>query len=74
MERESSVECSVFFLSTEKKKNKDSKLLLTKSSFEKFNDVFFTAQRKMSYFEIQQRQRRFFHSMVKKITFYKLYM
>ena len=74
MERESSVECSVFFLSTEKKNNKDSKLLLTKSSFEKFNDVFFTAQRKMSYFEIQQRQRRFFHSMVKKITFYKLYM
>ena len=74
MERESSVECSVFFLSTEKKNNKDSKLLLTKSSFEKFNDVFFTAQRKMSCFEIQQRQRRFFHSMVKKITFYKLYM
>ena len=74
MERESSVECSVFFLSTEKKNNKDSKLLLTKSSFEKFNDVFFTAQRKVSYFKIQQRQRRFFHSMVKKITFYKLYM
>ena len=45
-----------------------------KSSFEKFNDLFFKAQRKMSCFEIQQRQRRFFHSMVKKITFYELYM
>ena len=53
---------------------RNSKLLVTKSSFEKFNDVFFTAQRKMSCFEILQRQRRFFHSMVKKITFYKLYM
>ena len=28
----------------------------------------------MPCFEIQQRQRRFFHSMVKKITFYELYM
>ena len=45
-----------------------------KEKFEKFNDVFFTAQHKMSCFEIQQRQRRFFHSMVKKITFYELYM
>ena len=41
---------------------RNSKLLVTKSFIEKFNDVFFTAQR------------RFFHSMVKKITFYKLYM
>ena len=52
------------------------KILVTKSSFEDFNDVFFTAERNMSCFEIQPRQRSFwrrfkdiFCSMVRKIRF-----
>ena len=64
MERKSSKECSVF--------------LVTKSSFDEFNNVFFMAERKMSCFEIHSRQRGFgrlfkyiFHSKVKKITFLK---
>ena len=62
MERKSSKECSVF--------------LVTKSSFDEFNNVFFMAERKMSCFEIHSRQQSFgrlfkniFYSMVKKITF-----
>ena len=64
MERKSSKECSVF--------------LVTKSSFDEFNNVFFMAERKMSCFEIHSRQRGFgrlfkyiFYSKVKKITFLK---
>ena len=64
MERKSSKECSVF--------------LVTKSSFDEFNNVFFMAEHKMSCFEFHSRQESFgrlfkyiFYSIVKKITFLK---
>ena len=64
MERKSSKECSVF--------------LVTKSSFDEFNNVFFMAEHKMSCFEFHSRQESFgrlfkyiFYPIVKKITFLK---
>ena len=54
------------------------KLLVTKSSFDEFNNVFFMAERKRSCFEIHSRQQSFgrlfkkiFYSMITKNTFLK---
>ena len=48
MERESSTECSVFFFVNKGKR------LVTKLSFEEFNDVFFTAKRKKACLKCNQ--------------------
>ena len=48
MERESSIECSVFFSVNKGKR------LVTKLSFEEFNDVFFTGKRKIACLKCNQ--------------------
>ena len=53
MERESSNECSVFFWWTKES------VMVTKSSFEEFNNVFFPTKGKMFCFEIQRKEVKF---------------